>query len=377
MKLLTVHDKKELAWFSLTPGPSPKMERGVPLVFKRHCLSNIYKCIFENGCVPSPVGEALGWGVKFSKKYFCRVLRLTLIFILLAGVTQAQTCSCAGTPLTNSLGVGTVTTTDWQVQLAYDYHRIADLVSGTEELERGRNLRATHSVLLQLSRRLGKRWQLTLLTSWVRQTFETTNTLSGSGLGDMMLIGQYRLLRARKTYLYLSGGIKLPTGSTTEKENNLLLSPDLQPGTGSWDAMASLLWFQNRIFEDFLDIQTSLTYRKTTATQRFDNTQSYRFGDELLLQSVFGEMFATPVGFVMPFFLTRFRHTRPDTRNGDTAFNTGGTWFNLGTGLNWQFTPGFGMQLTGVLPVYRHLNGTQLTSSYRLNIALTLNLKKS
>ncbi|MEM6298207.1 MAG: hypothetical protein AAF740_05900 [Bacteroidota bacterium] len=300
---------------------------------------------------------------------------LLLIFCTLAVHIQAQTCSCAGTPLTNNLGVGAVATTNWHVQLSYDHHQITDLVSGNETLENGFTKRQTTSTLLQVSRRFKERWQATLIASWVGQEVEASNTLSSSGIGDMIILGQYQFLQSDKTNLFLGGGLKIPIGATQNEENGLLLAPDLQPGTGSWDALGNLIWLQNRIFKDFLDIQTVLTYRKTTATERFNNTQSYRFGDEFLWQSVFSQTFSGKVGLVTPFILTRFRHTRPDERNEQTAFNTGGTWLNLGTGLSWQFTPTVGLQATGMLPVYRHLEGTQLTSSYRLNFALNINLK--
>ncbi len=61
-----------------------------------------------------------------------------------------------------------------------------------------------------------------------------------SGIGDITLLGLYRLVQSHadslvyKHSVYLGGGLKIPTGAYDES-NNGSVNPSFQLGTGSWD----------------------------------------------------------------------------------------------------------------------------------------------
>ena len=66
--------------------------------------------------------------------------------------------------------------------------------------------------------------------------------------------------------------------------------------------------------------------------------------------------------------LLRLRTARPDQQNGQTAFNTGGEWINSGLGIQLQPSDWVRLQTSILMPLYRNLQGTQLTSSLRFRV---------
>lgn len=57
-----------------------------------------------------------------------------------------------------------------------------------------------------------------------------------SGVGDLLLFGQYRVLKTDSTDVAMHLGIKAPTGETDDKDNaGHRFETEFQPGTGSWD----------------------------------------------------------------------------------------------------------------------------------------------
>ncbi len=68
------------------------------------------------------------------------------------------------------------------------------------------------------------------------------------GVGDPFVLARYTVLNSRGNEdrstavhrVLLGAGLKLPLGSTDRRYNDIELDPDLQPGTGSWDLLASM-----------------------------------------------------------------------------------------------------------------------------------------
>jgi hypothetical protein len=65
---------------------------------------------------------------------------------------------------------------------------------------------------------------------------ETHSHGDSSGLGDLLLFGQYRILETGNTDVALLLGTKAPTGKTDDKDDTgVRFETEFQPGTGSWD----------------------------------------------------------------------------------------------------------------------------------------------
>lgn len=99
----------------------------------------------------------------------------------------------------------------------------------------------THEMPLAVSWSPRRDWQLTATVPVVlKRSDVAAGKLSASGLGDMTVGFKYRFLRMDSergtTQAALEVAPKLPTGSTTLADaNGTLLSPHMQPGSGSLD----------------------------------------------------------------------------------------------------------------------------------------------
>ncbi len=110
-------------------------------------------------------------------------------------------------------------------------------------------------------------------------------THRNNGLGDMTLMGNYKLLDTRYLnkdtvtvfhQLWIGAGVKLPTGKFSVDPEELVTSANLQPGSGSFSYMFNLLYvFQIKSW----GLNFSSNYRINHAA---DN---YRFGNRLNLTS--------------------------------------------------------------------------------------------
>ena len=59
----------------------------------------------------------------------------------------------------------------------------------------------------------------------------------------------------------------------------------------------------------------------------------------------------------------------------DTSFefdnpNSGGDFIFLNPGLSYSITPDISVQVNAAIPVYRHVDGTQVAPTYRINTGL-------
>jgi hypothetical protein len=72
-------------------------------------------------------------------------------------------------------------------------------------------------------------------------------TTKSKGIGDVSLLGMYRILRSGNHEFLVSGGVSLPTGSidktdTTPAGPNRPLPYAMQPGSGTFDLLPGLTY---------------------------------------------------------------------------------------------------------------------------------------
>lgn len=104
--------------------------------------------------------------------------------------------------------------------------------------------------------RIGQRWSLLGSVPVVNnyQSVEGLPTADLYGVGDPMLLLRYMVANTRcltdeeRTVhrLTVGGGVKLPLGRTDLTYRGADVSKDLQPGTGTWDALASVEYLVRR-----------------------------------------------------------------------------------------------------------------------------------
>ena len=193
-----------------------------------------------------------------------------------------------------------------------------------------------------------------------------------SGIGDITAMALYRLTANREVrpsdVVTVGFGVKTATGSFTETSSSgKFVHAHMQPGTGSWDPLLSLLY--TKIIDQFL-LQADGTYQYTTK-----NRQGYEFGDSLALN--LSAKYAVIKEFNLAAGLTYLHVARAGDQDGkycnpvtnrslmDDPANTGGD--SLWVSPEVQLFPfrNLALDLKVQLPLRERVNGIQLVSRYR------------
>jgi hypothetical protein len=95
-----------------------------------------------------------------------------------------------------------------------------------------------------------------------------------SGVGDLLLFGQYRFQKNNRLDISILFGIKAPTGETDKRDNDgILFETEFQPGTGAWDFLLGAAVSKSN---GTLGYHANILYNKTT-----EGEQSTEIGDVL------------------------------------------------------------------------------------------------
>jgi len=193
-------------------------------------------------------------------------------------------------------------------------------------------------------------------------------------LGDALLLFKYELISltiVNQTQLAIGAGPKIPTGKSDITNNGILLPADMQPGSGSWDVV---LWgyFSKGFVPDLpLNIFSAVSYKINSSNERFNNSEAgYKFGNEFVASIGAGFRTDTILDYSFSF---RFRATSQDQFDNEPVPNTGGYWLYAVPGINIKITEPLTARVAGQIPVYRYLQGTQLTTSYTLSVSMFFN----
>ncbi|RMD48475.1 MAG: hypothetical protein D6830_06785 [Ignavibacteria bacterium] len=303
-------------------------------------------------------------------------LIIILLFINLK-VIFAQACCTAGTPILGSLELSSGNEGVLDLNLTFENNRLNDVYEGSIKIDDNTRVRITNSILFEMNYGITDRITSTLLSTFVNQRRSITpaggvkNELSSSGVGDVVLMVKYKVWKLdlfNRMEISLGGGIKLPVGDSQLKSNGLLIPADMQPGTGSWDSVFWIYFTKEFSGEFPLSVLGNLSYRNNSSNERFgEGTGGYKFGNELVVTT---GLFYRTDSFADFSFLVRFRNTQRDKFNNSEIPNTGGDWINIVPGINFNIYINWIARLSSQIPVFRDLDGTQLTTSYTIGISL-------
>jgi len=311
-------------------------------------------------------------------------LVFSIPFILMVGLLQqseAQTCSCAGAPLVSSQSGGTVGKGAFLIGYTFDYKNISDLYNGSNELLNNTVERNTSTSLLELHYGISERFAVTTTLTYVNKFRETglhlgssSQKLRTTGVGDAMLLLKYNLHPQtvfEQFQVILGAGVKAPFGQSSMRNNGFLLNADMQPGTGAWDGV---LWMYSS--KTFPGINTELfmvnSFRYSGTNERFSSDDRYRFGNEFVTSAGAGGSLFRDISYSMAL---RFRTAASDTRNSAVMPDTGGSWLSASPALISPFPllENASLQLSGNIPLYQYVEGTQPSISYTLSASLFIN----
>ena len=201
-----------------------------------------------------------------------------------------------------------------------------------------------------------------------RRSSKKDFTDDNSGIGDIKLISRYRIWSQKKKdpfNLAVGAGLKMPTGTTDEKDDSGKCLPGfLQTGSGSWDPVVEL--GAHKVMGRHW-LSSYFMYRMTTEGELGDrdferpDVFKYNFAYACALSNLFDlqiELNGEVKG-----------KAKLDDVKQD---NTGGHIVYLTPGVHFKFYKGMHFDVGVAIPVYRDLNGTQLSEDYRIVTKLAM-----
>jgi hypothetical protein len=241
--------------------------------------------------------------------------------------------------------------------------------SGEFEIEHDELRTVNRLTTLLLMARVAPRLQLGFSAPFVSRTHEHVDRASGDpeqwhfgALGDVALQARYHAAPS----LWLTAGVKLPTGARHETNGEEEAEVTIQPGTGSTDVLVGATW-QGGVLHDTAVGgpmgSTTLIPLFASATYRLNGRgmHEYRRGNELQVSAGSEYPIAQSLHAIGQ---VNLRHSAKDDV-GLTEENpalTGGTYVYLSPGL--RLLTGAGTSLYGYvqIPVLQRVNGVQLVS---------------
>ncbi len=292
---------------------------------------------------------------------------------------DAQSCCSGGVPVSGNLGLPTAEKGSSQVSLSYDWNVLKTLKEGVEKLEDQSRNRTTHSALLEIGHTWTNRFSTDFFFSFlqqvrtIRQNGQQTDLDQTSGIGDAVALFKYQVLKTKNggSNLQLGLGPKIPLGAFGNKDDRgITLSADLQPGSGAWDLIFWGQFTHQLSFRPSSNLLLSSTYALKGENPRFNEIETYAFGEEWLVSIGISDRMVLFNKLVDPSLLFRYRTVQPDFRNGSLLPSSGGEWVYINPGITFWFSEKMSYQINGEFPLYANLVGTQITPTYRFNTGL-------
>lgn len=213
--------------------------------------------------------------------------------------------------------------------------------------------------------------QISALVPYHFNSRETeTGKQSISGIGDITVLGMYRLYQTHKDSTFLvhtlqAGiGVKLPSG-TYNANNYGSINPSFQLGTGSLDYLFATEYTVKR---NKFGLNTMFNYVLKT-----ENQKSYRFGNQMNYAGTFFYLYengslsiAPQLGFAGEVYENNYQHNQK-VRNtsGDVLFSRFG--FEIGKDK-------FSFGANAMLPIHQNLTGGNVEANYRWSLNLNYSL---
>ena len=201
-----------------------------------------------------------------------------------------------------------------------------------------------------------------------RQSFNNDFTDSDSGIGDIKLISRYRIWSQKKKdpfNLAFGLGVKMPTGKTDEKDDSGVRLPAyLQTGSGSWDPIFEL--GAHKIIGRHW-ISTYFRYKMATKGELGDRD----FEKPDIFKYNVAYAYALSNLFDLELELNGEVRGKAEL-DGKKNDNTGGQIIYLTPGIHFKFYRGMHCDVGMPIPVYRDLNGPQLSEDYRIITKLAI-----
>ncbi len=314
-----------------------------------------------------------------------KFLFLVMVLISSSFGSYAQTCCSGGIPISNSIGLPIENKGAWQFSLSYDYNNLNTLNSGSDRLDDDSRLRVTQSLLFNTGYTITNDLSVELLLTYVNQKreisqFGNVNIDETYGIGDGVLLVKYNIneLFSPTSTLRVGAGPKIPIGATDlTNDDGILLNADLQPGSGAWDLIIWSTYLQSFSFRPSATFALTGIYRYTgTNNNYFNNTTTYRFGNEFQGFINYTDQFVVLKTLIYPGLSLKYRQAGKDEIGESSLESTGGKWVSIIPSLDVRISEKLLFISKAEIPLYNYVEGTQLSPTFRFTVGLALTLSK-
>ena len=294
----------------------------------------------------------------------------------------SQTCCSGGVPITNNIGLPILSKGDFQFGLFYDYNNLNTLKEGATELKDNSRQRKTNSILFNFNYNITNRLSIEGLLTWVNQqriiTFsENVNLDQTFGVGDAVIFSRYLLLNKELDNFIVGAGVKLPVGSSNEKnELGIFYAADIQPGSDAYDYLMSATYARRFKNKKSRSVSLRMMYKVTGVNNEYQNVNEYKFGNEFQVFFNISDQFLIFKQLITPTITLRYRDAKKDRVNSDFIDSTGGKWLFLTPTINIALSSNIDFITQVEIPLYSEVEGVQLTPTYRINTGILIRMKK-
>jgi hypothetical protein len=191
--------------------------------------------------------------------------------------------------------------------------------------------------------------------------------ISSHGLGDLTLNVRYIPVRTVKplSQLVLAAGVKFPVGAFNEEINGITIPVSLQPSSGALKYNASAFYFRKRGnlkfgWNSFAFFEISQTINKGFLVYRYGNYFQFALAGTYAITKDFN--------FIAN---AKFEWRGKDKReSGIKIESTGSYVIFFNPQLIYNFKYRWGVVLMADVPVYKYVNGYQLTNRFSIQVGL-------
>lgn len=222
-----------------------------------------------------------------------------------------------------------------------------------------------HNLSATLDYAINRQWGVSVVLPVVSRSHSHTVDPTGSPVGeswdftrsgDMRLLGRYQSALSEESSLGLQFGAKLPTGShKVSNGDGTQAERALQPGTGSTDAILGAYYaYRPKFSGTSWFVQAQLQSATATA-------DGFRPGNQLSASAGLSQPLGEELSLL--FQVNALAKRRDSGANAEPDLS-GGRYVFVSPGLSYNLSAS--NRVYGYLqaPVYRHVNGTQLTADW-------------
>lgn len=299
---------------------------------------------------------------------------IAVTLVLLHQISFAQGCCSVSSPSIGITEQGVNKKGQIFLGVLYDYSKVSQPYLETKKTNDPENRATTiQKANLQIAYGLTQRLSVNLITGFQRNSRMLSLTgfdnrvvpleLFAQGIGDAILLGKYALQPldiVTRREITFGAGMKIPTGSYKKEQDNTLLPIDLQPGTGSFSGIITAYLYQA------ISTLPVAVFGNTLFQLNGRNTEGYHVGNELNYS--LGLIHQNCVTASTDLFLQiKGRYAQKDQLNDRILQATGGQWLYAVPGANIRLFKSISTTFSANIPIYRNVNGLQVTPTYGLS----------